>query len=143
MPAPHARAALLLLAVAGVLGTAGCTDTVDGSAAPGAVSAPPSVDAAPAAAGQQCPSAATLRAALPRDDAGVTYRLSGPVLCSGDWAVANPIYTATDPQGGDQPVSVTQLFHRVGDGWQTVDRAPLCADGSVPSALYELTCESN
>jgi hypothetical protein len=101
------------------------------------------VDAAAAPVGRHCPSAAALRAALPRDGAGGTYTLRGPVLCSGDWAVANPLYSAADGAGEDQPVSVTQLFHRVGDGWQAVDRTPLCADGSVPQAIYELTCESN
>jgi len=140
---PRARRAVVVLAVAGALGTAGCTAAVDGSAAPASPSAPASVHAAAAPAGDRCPSPATLRAALPRDHTGGTFTLDGPVLCSGDWAVANPIYSAVGPQGEDQPVSVTQLFHRVGDGWQAVDRAPLCADGSVPSALYDLTCESN
>jgi hypothetical protein len=142
--APRVRRVVRVLAVAAALGTAGCTTTVDGSAtpAPGSPATASSLDPAAAPAGR-CPSAATLRAALPRDGAGGTYRLTGPVLCSGDWAVANPLYTAVDPQGDEQTVSVTQLFHRVGDGWQAVDRVPLCADGSVPSAIYELTCDSN
>ena len=142
MPAPRARRVVPLLAVAAALGTAGCTATVDGSAAPDS-STSPTLDAAAAPVGRHCPSASTLRAALPRDGKGGTYTLRGPVLCSGDWAVANPLYTAADPQGDGQPVSVTQLFHRVGDGWQAVDREPLCAAGTVPSAIYELTCESN
>lgn len=146
MSDPRARRAALLLAVAAVLGTAGCGRTVAGSAAPAPGAGPSAagpVAAAAAPVDARCPSTATLRAALPRDSADGSYALSGPVLCSGDWAVANPLYTATDPQGQEQTVSVTQLFRRVGDGWQAVDRAPLCADGSVPSAIYELTCDSN
>ena len=97
----------------------------------------PATPAVAAADGSgHCPSVATLRAALPRDGAGGRYSLSGPVLCSGEWAVADPLYTAADAQGDEQPVSITQLFHRVGDGWQAVDRAPLCADGTVPAEIY-------
>jgi hypothetical protein len=142
--APRARGAVLVV-LAGALGTAGCTHPVDGAAAPAphAVRTAGAVDTVDAAAGRRCPSPATLRAALPRDDAGGRYTLSGPVLCSGDWAVADPLYTAADPRGDEQPVSITQLFHRVGDGWQAVDRAPLCAAGTVPAAIHELTCESN
>jgi hypothetical protein len=141
VPALRARR-LVLLAAAVALGTAGCTTAVDGSASPArGTAAPPAVDAAAAPVGGHCPSAATLRAALPRGGTGGSYTLNGPVLCSGDWAVADPLYTAADPD--DQPISVTQLFHRVGDGWQAVDRQPLCAAGTVPTAIYELTCESN
>jgi hypothetical protein len=144
VPAPRARRVVLLVAVAAALGAAGCGRTVAGSAAPATAS--PGGDSLAAAAAPRdahCPAVATLRAALPRDGAGGSYTLRGPVLCSGDWAVANPLYTAADPRGDEQTVSVTQLFHRIGDGWQAVDRAPLCADGSVPSAIYELTCDSN
>lgn len=144
MPAPRARRVVLLLTAAAALGTAGCAQAVAGTAtpAPGAGSTG-SVAAAAAPRDAHCPSDAALRAALPHDGASGTYVLSGPVLCSGDWAVTNPLYTAADPQGDQQPISITQLFHRVGDGWQAVDRTPLCAAGSVPSAIYELTCESN
>lgn len=144
MPAPRARRAVLLLAVAAALGTAGCSRTVAGSAepGPGVRSGGDPVAAAADTRDTGCPSVATLRAALPDGDGG-TYTLGGPVLCSGEWAVATPLYTAAGPQGDEQSVSVTQLFHRVGDGWQAVDRTPLCADGSVPSAIYQLTCESN
>jgi len=143
VPALRARRVVLLLTAAAALGTAGCTTAVDGSASParGTTAPPPAVDAAAAPVGGHCPSAATLRTALPKGGAGGSYTLNGPVLCSGDWAVADPLYTAADPT--DQPISVTQLFHRVGDGWQAVDRAPLCAAGIVPSAIYELTCDSN
>jgi hypothetical protein len=144
VPAPRARRVVLLLAVAAALGASGCGRTVAGSAAPAPVSPggdPVAAVAAPR--GGHCPAVATLRAALPRDGAAGSYTLRGPVLCSEDWAVANPLYTAAGPSGDEQPVSVTQLFHRVGDGWQAVDRAPLCADGSVPSAIFELTCDSN
>lgn len=144
MPAPRA---VLVLAVATALGTAlgtaGCGRTVAGSAEPAPGLRPGAVAAAAAPRGVGCPSVATLREALPRDGAGGTYRLTGPVLCSGAWAVANPQLTAPGPQGEEQPVSVTQLFHRVGDGWQAVDRTPPCSDGDVPADIYELTCDSN
>jgi hypothetical protein len=139
--APRARRVVLLLAVATALGTAGCSSRVDGSASP--APSTPAVAAAAATEDTGCPGVATLRAALPTDGADGTYRLDGPVLCSGSWAVADPLYTATDPRGVEQTISVTLLFHRVGDGWQTVDRGPLCADGTVPAAIYELTCETN
>jgi hypothetical protein len=141
---PRARRVLLFLSLATALGAAGCTSTVVGSAvrATGSPTAA-AVNAAAAPVGRNCPSAATLRGALPHDGASGTYTLSGPVLCSGDYAVANPLYTAADPQGDGRPVSVTQLFHRVGDGWQAVDREPLCAAGTVPRSIYQLTCQSN